>query len=417
MNRMSTSVRIRLGIMMFLQYMLFAVWFVPLAAYLTKMGVEGWKKAIIMSSMPLGCLVSPIICMIADRHFASQRVLTVLNVACAVLFFLAAEVVSPILLFVILLVAMFCYMPTWPLTNAIAMANYPSEKFPQIRALGSIGWVASLVFSVVALKVYSKKIDDTAIPLLCGAGTALIAALFNLTLPNTPPPAKGKPTSIVDALGLRALGLMKDFNFALFIIVSTLVMIPFTTYFSFGSQFFDYQGFTLVTATMNWGQLVEMFLMLLVPLSLTRVGVKWTIVIGLAGLVARYIIFWAGGVYDQTLLYYMAILIHGVIFSFFFVGGQVYVDKKAPAEIRAQAQGLIGLLCFGIGWLAGNFFNAALIDKYTVVQYGGNKVTNWVAIWIITTVISAMLLGAFVLLFRDDVKTSEPVSADQDLRS
>ncbi len=417
MNKTSTSVSIRLSIMMFLQYMLFAVWFVPLAAYLTKMGVEGWKKAIIMSSMPLGCLVSPIICMIADRHFASQKVLIVLNVVCAVLLFLAAEVASPILLFVILLVAMFCYMPTWPLTNAIAMANYPSEKFPRIRALGSIGWVASLIFSVVALKVYGKKIDDTAIPLLCGAGTALIAALFNLTLPNTPPPAEGKAASIVDALGLRALGLMKDFNFAFFIIISTLVMIPFTTYFSFGSQFFDYQGFTLVTATMNWGQLVEMFLMLLVPISLARVGVKWTIVIGLAGLVARYIIFWAGGVYDQTLLYYMAILIHGVIFGFFFVGGQVYVDKKAPAEIRAQAQGLIGLLCFGIGWLVGNFFNAALIDKYTVVQDGGEKVTNWITIWIITTVISAILLGAFVLLFRDDVKTSEPAYAGQEPRS
>jgi nucleoside transporter len=403
--------------MMFLQYMLFAVWFVPLAAYLTKMGVEGWKKAIIMSSMPLGCLASPIICMIADRHFASQKVLTVLNVVCAILLFLAAKIASPILLFVILLVAMFCYMPTWPLTNAIAMANYPSEKFPQIRALGSIGWVASLIFSVFALKVYGKKIDDTAIPLLCGAVTALIAALFNLTLPNTPPPAEGKAASIVDALGLRAMGLMKDFNFAFFIIISTLVMIPFTTYFSFGSQFFDYQGFTLVTATMNWGQLVEMFLMLLVPITLSRVGVKWTIVIGLSGLVARYIIFWAGGVYDQTLLYYMAILIHGVIFGFFFVGGQVYVDKKAPAEIRAQAQGLIGLLCFGIGWLVGNFFNAALIDKYTVVQDGGEKVTNWITIWIITTVISAILLGAFVLLFRDDVKTSEPVYAGQEPRS
>ena len=114
MDKASTSIRIRLSIMMFLQYMLFAVWFVPLAAYLTKMGVEGWKKAIIMSSMPLGCLLSPIVCMIADRHFASQRVLTVLNVACAILLFLAAFVTSPLLLFLILLGAMFCYMPTWP---------------------------------------------------------------------------------------------------------------------------------------------------------------------------------------------------------------------------------------------------------------------------------------------------------------
>ena len=413
MDKASSSVRIRLSIMMFLQYMLFAVWFVPLAAYLTKMGVEGWKKAIIMSSMPLGCLVSPIVCMIADRHFASQRVLTALNVVCAILLFIAAYVTSPLLLFLILLGAMFCYMPTWPLTNAIAMANYPSEKFPQIRSLGSIGWVASLVFSVVALKAYGRKIDDTAIPLLCGAGTALVAALLNLTLPNTPPPSKGKPASIIDALGLRALGLMKDFNFALFIIISSLVMIPFVTYFSFGSQFFDYKGFTLVTATMNWGQFVEMFLMLLVPLSLAKLGIKRTILIGMAALVARYIIFWAGGIYDQTAFYYMAILIHGVIFGFFFVGGQVYVDKKAPPEIRAQAQGLIGLLCFGIGWLVGNFFNASLIDKYTLIKENGDKVTNWTTIWIIAAVISAVLLAAFAVLFREDVKqASEPASAD-----
>jgi nucleoside transporter len=336
----------------------------------------------------------------------------VLNAACAVLFLIAAKVTSPLLLFAVLLLAMFCYMPTWPLTNAIAMANYSSEKFPQIRALGSIGWVASLIFSVIALKVFDKKIDDTSIPLLCGAGTALLAALLNLTLPNTPPPAKGKPASIVDALGLRALSLMKDFNFALFIIISTLVMIPFTTYFSFGSQFFNDQGFTLVTATMNWGQLVEMFLMLLVPISLARIGVKKTIMIGLAALVARYVIFWAGGVYNQTFLYYMAILIHGLIFGFFFVGGQVYVDKKAPPEIRAQAQGLIGLLCFGVGWLVGNFFNAALIDKYTVVQDNGGRVTNWITIWIITTIISAVLLVAFTLFFRDDAKKASEQTFD-----
>jgi fucose permease len=164
---------------------------------------------------------------------------------------------------------------------------------------------------------------------------------------------------------------------------------------------------------MNWGQFVEMFLMLLVPLSLAKLGIKRTILIGLAALVLRYIIFWAGGVYDQTAFYYMAILIHGVIFGFFFVGGQVYVDKKAPPEIRAQAQGLIGLLCFGVGWLVGNFFNASLIDKYTVIQENGDKVTNWNTIWIIAAAISAVLLAAFAVLFREDVKqASEPASAD-----
>jgi len=150
MDKVSTSIRIRLSIMMFLQYMMFAVWWVPLAAYLANMEIEGAYKAWILSVMPLGCLLAPVFCMVADRHFASQKVLTVLNFGCALLFFLGARQTNPAALFVILLLAMFCYMPTWSLTNAIAMANYPSDKFPQIRVFGSIGWVACAVFSLIA---------------------------------------------------------------------------------------------------------------------------------------------------------------------------------------------------------------------------------------------------------------------------
>ena len=366
-QQMSMNTRVRLSVMMLLQYMMFAVFWVPLAAYLTNMNVEGMYKATILSSMALGCLVAPLICMIADRHFSSQKVLTVLNFACGVLLLLAAKQTDPMMLFIFLVLAMFCYMPTWSLTNAIAMANSPAEKFPQIRVFGSIGWVASGLFSFVAgWKMFGETtIDGTNIPLLCGAGTALLAALVNTTLPDTPPPSKGKEASIVDALGLRALTLMKDFNFALFIIISMLVMIPFTIYWSYGSMFLQDQGFEYITITMNWGQLVEIFLMLLVPFALAKFGVKKTMLIGLAALLARYVSFWGGGTLNQNSLYFLGILVHGIIFGFFFVGGQVYVDKKAPPEIRAQAQGLIVLICFGMGMLIGNYGNGAMIDSYS----------------------------------------------------
>ncbi|MHC4535314.1 MAG: MFS transporter, partial [Planctomycetota bacterium] len=401
MDKASTSIRIRLSVMMFLQYMMFAVWWIPLAAYLANMEIEGAYKAWILSVMPLGCLVAPLFCMVADRHFASQKVLTALNFACAVLFFIGARQTSPAAMFVLLLLAMFCYMPTWSLTNAIAMSNFPSDKFPQIRVFGSIGWVASAVFSLIAsMSLFGNKtIDGTAIPLYCGAGTALLAAILNLTLPNTPPPAKGKEASIVDALGLRAMTLLKDRNFALFIIISMLVMIPFTLYFSLGSQFFESQGFKQVTATMNLGQLVEIFLMLLIPLALSRFGVKWTMAIGLGALAIRYVALWGGIAADQTFLYYIAILVHGIVFGFFFVGGQVYVDKKAPPEIRAQAQGLIVLVCYGVGMLIGTFINVELIERYTT-----DGVCNWNPVFVIIAIVSAALLVALCTLFRDDVK-------------
>ena len=297
------------------------------------------------------------------------------------------------------------------------MTNSPSEKFPQIRVFGSIGWVASGVFSLVALKVYGTNIDGTATPLLCGAGMALVAAIFNLTLPNTPPPGKGKEASIIDAFGLRALVLLKDFNFALFGIISMLVMIPFTIYWSYCSEFLQDRGFEFITITMNWGQFGEMFFMLLVPLALARIGVKWTMVVGLVASLIRYVAFLSGGVLDYTWLYFVAILVHGIIFGFFFVGGQVYVDKKAPKEIRAQAQGLIVLICYGIGMLVGNFFNGKLISHYmteTIVDGVVQKVYDWNTIWTIITVISVVLLAAFCLVFRDDVtKAGGPMTVSQ----
>jgi len=413
MDKPSTSIRIRLSIMMFLQYMMFAVWWVQLAGYLGKTGVSATWQFWILAVMPLGCAVAPILCMIADRHFASQKVLTILNFACAVLFFIGARQTSPSAIFIILLLAMLCYMPTWSLTNAIAMANFPSDKFPQIRVFGSIGWVASGIFGIAALWLFDSKIDSTLIPLYCGAGTALVAAILNLTLPNTPPPAKGQKASVVDALGLRALTLLKDLNFTLFIIISLLVMIPFTLYFSLGSQFFESQGFKLVTFLMNWGQAVEIFLMLLVPLALKRFGVKWTMAIGLAALTIRYVALWGGVAADQTFLYYVAILVHGIIFGFFFVGGQVYVDKKAPPEMRAQAQGLYFLLCYGIGQFLGTFFNVKLIERYTA-----DGVCDWNPVFVITSVFSVVLLVALSALFRNDAKqAAESESADQKTQS
>jgi nucleoside transporter len=417
MNGMSMSIRIRLSMMMFLQYVMFAVWWQPLAAYLGNIGIEGLYKATILSSVGLGCLAAPIITMIADRHFASQKVLTALNFLCAVLLFLASKQTNALTLFVLLLFAMFCYMPTWSLTNAIVMTHSPSEKFPQIRVFGSIGWVASGLFSLVAMKVYGTKIDGTATPLLCGSIMAFVTAISNLTLPNTPPPSKGKEASIIDAFGLRALVLLKNFNFALFGIISMLVMIPFTMYWTYCSEFLQDKGFNFYTITMNWGQVGEMGFMLLVPLAIARKGIKWTMAVGLVATLVRFVAFLSGGLFDYTWLYFVAILVHGIIFGFFFVGGQVYVDKKAPKEIRAQAQGLIVLICYGIGMLIGNFFNGKLILHYTtetIVDGVTQKVYDWNTIWIVTTVISVVLLAAFCLVFRDDVtKAGEPVTVSQ----
>jgi len=410
----SMADRVKLSAMMFLQFMLLPVWFVPLGAYLDNLNMNANQMALIMNSMALGCLASPIIGMVADRHFSSEKVLAVLNLLTAILLVVAANVTSPTMVFIILLAVMLCYMPTWGLTSAIAMAHSPSEKFPQIRVFGSIGWVAAGLFSLIASQVWNISIDGTRITLFCGAGTALVAAAAALALPHTPPPAKGQPASIIDALGLRSLVLMKDAQFAIFMVCYFLIMIPFAIYWSFGSVFLKDKGFEFITITMNWGQFAEMFFMVMVPVVLARVGLKWAMTIGLAMLVVRYASFLVGEIYDVQAMYFVAILVHGLIFGFFFVGGQIYVDRKAPKEMKAQAQGFLFLAGFGAGLLVGNYINGLLIGANTTLTEAGEKVYDWQPVWTVTTICSAVLFVLFMLVFHDSPKgESETAEGDE----
>ena len=144
-TRISNQTRLLLSAMMFLQFMMLAVWFVPLAAYLDNIGVTGTLRALILSSMALGCLVSPIVGMVADRLFAGEKVLAVLNLLTGMLLLMAARADDPLMIFALLLAQMLCYMPTWGLTSAIAMAHAPAEKFPQIRVVVLLGLRLAIV--------------------------------------------------------------------------------------------------------------------------------------------------------------------------------------------------------------------------------------------------------------------------------
>ena len=393
--------RVRLYLMMFFQYMMYAVWWVPLAAYLTNLDVPGTQKSLILSSMAIGCMASPVIGMIADRYFAGQKVLFVLNILNSVLLFFAASTSNPDLLFILLLFTMLFYMPTWGLTSAIAMAHSPSEEFPKIRVFGSIGHVASGVFSLVAVHLLHLNFDGTNLPFYCGAGVGVIAALVNLTLPDTPPAAKGKKGSLIDAFGLGTLRLMKDKNFALFIILSFLSLIPFAMYFSYFSEFLLNIKTQFITITINWGILAEMGFMLLVAPAIKKFGLRKVMILGLTAMVIRYFSLYLGGIVDQQWMFYIGILVHGLIFGFFYVGGQIYIDKKAPDELKAQAQGFIFLMTFGVGLLAGNLIDGAVIGMFKDTS-GGLSIYDWDSIWGLTTLFSVILLIVFALFIRDE---------------
>lgn len=402
---MSFASRFKLSAMMFLQFMLVAAFWVQLSSYLDNMKVSGLMFSLIMSTMAIGSIFSPLVGMFADRVANSEKVLAILNFFVAILLLATFFTSNPILIFIFLMLAMCAYMPTWGLTSSIAMTNSTPEAFPYIRVFGSLGWVCAAVFALGAKAIFDISIDGTNIPLACAAGVALVAAVFSLFLPATPPKAKGEPMSITDALGLRAFGMLKDANISIFMICVVVWTIAFTIYWMYGS-FLASLGVKEITPVLNIGQISELAFMVAIPVSIKFLGFKNTMAIGILAMFLRYVMSAlspeVGG------LYFGAIAVHGAIFGFFFVAAQMYIDKKAPADIKAQAQGLY-FFFYGVAQVIGTFFSKWLIDSYTVLpaQAGAEAVTNWATVFWIESAISGALLIFFYLFFKNDVKEQQ----------
>jgi MFS family permease len=157
---------------------------------------------------------------------------------------------------------------------------------------------------------------------------------------------------------------------------------------------------------MSFGQMSEIFFMLVLPFFLVRLGVKWTLAVGMLAWTVRYVFFAFGDTGSLVSLLYLGILLHGVCYDFFFVTGFIYTDKKAPPEIRASAQGLLALLTYGVGMLIGSLISGPIVDAFKQ----GEALHNWRNIWLVPGTMALVVLIFFVLTFKDrsvDSKTQE----------
>ncbi len=216
------------------------------------------------------------------------------------------------------------------------------------------------------VELFKIDFDGTRIPFYFAAGVSSIAVIFNLLLPNTPPSAKGKKASLIDAFGFRTVKLMKERNFLMFIVFSFISMIPFSMYFSYCSEFLLDKDFKYISVSMNFGQFAEMFFLLTIPFMIRMVGLRKMMILGLVAMGIRYVSFYAGSYSEMSYFYFIGILMHGLIFGYFYLGGQIYINEKVPSVLRSQAQGFIFFVTFGLGLLVGNIINGQIISKYSI---------------------------------------------------
>jgi len=152
------------------------------------------------------------------------------------------------------------------------------------------------------------------------------------------------------------------------------------------------------------GQMSEIFFMLIMPFFFARLGIKKMLQVGMLAWVGRYLLFAFGDNGNKAVMLYIGILLHGICYDFFFVTGQIYVDRKAPKEIQASAQGFLTLVTLGLGMIIGNLINGEVTKHYqiTTAETVGH---NWKMIWLIPCVKSFSSYDQQSLLFRENSKS------------
>jgi len=229
--------------------------------------------------------------------------------------------------------------------------------------------------------------------------------LYCLMMPHTPPKQAGTPVTFGGILGLEALHLMKDRSFAVFVIGSFLICIPLQFYYAFTNLFLNEVGVSEPASKMTVGQMSEIFFMLVMPFFFARLGVKKMLLIGMASWVTRYLLFAYGNNESLVWMFYLAILLHGICYDFFFVTGQIYVDQQAPVKIRGAAQGFIAFVTFGTGWFLGSWSSGKVVQYYSFTRATDVLNHQWDRIWMDPAVAAAGVLIMFAFFFRPKVKS------------
>jgi nucleoside transporter len=387
----------RLGAMMFLEFFVWGAWYVTVGNYMTAIGLTDaiyWAYTV----SPIAAVVSPFFLgMIADRYFATERVLGVLHILGAIAIAVAPSVSHSATWFtIVLLLHMLCYMPTLGLTNSLAFHNIEDQQkqFPVIRVFGTIGWIVANVLVSAVLRA-----DATEVPLYVAAVSGAALGLFSFTLPHTPPPAAGTTPTVRSVLGLDALSELASRPFFVFIFSSLLICIPLSAYYAYAPVYVNSAGLSSPAFKMSFGQMSEVLFMVAMPWFFARLGVKWMLSVGMLAWVVRYVLFAGAAPTASFWLIMAAIALHGICYDFFFVTGQIYVDKKSSSAIRGQAQGFLVLVTYGAGMLvgaqvAGWIFNAMVPDPSILAA--------WEGFWYLPAAFAGVVLLGFFVLFQDE---------------
>ncbi|MCJ2182442.1 MFS transporter [Novosphingobium sp. 1949] len=397
---MTFSMRLRLSLMMFLQFFVWGAWWVPFGSYLAKIGLDTWIGTM-FSAQGLAAILSPLfVGAIADRYLSAHILTGILQLlGAAALTGLSLAGANPAIVFLFTLGTLMAYMPTLALVNTIAFGAMENteREFPAIRVLGTLGWI------VAGLLVGWLHAEQSTWPIRLAAGASVVYGLYCFTLPATPPGAGDAPKTLWALLGIDAIR-SGDRSFWTLVACSLLLMVPLSFYYAYANAFLVAVGVQGAAGVQTIGQVSEVGFLLLLPVFLRWFGMKAVLLVGMLAWTARYILF-AYGFDAQGPDYPMllaGLALHGVCYDFFLVAGQIWVDQRFPVESRARAQSFLALVTWGVGSIVGSLLANAVFNANAAAAHGMH---DWTRFWTVPALLAAIVALLFALLFQNRTAT------------
>jgi nucleoside transporter len=423
---MNKAIRYKLFLMMVLEFFIWGAWLPLIFGYLPSLGFSAAEQTWILSAFPLAAIVGMFFSsQFADRNFAAERFLAASHLIGGIAMMSLAWTRSFWPFFLAMLVHCLLYVPTISITNSIAFTHMKNaqKEFGIVRMGGTIGWILAawpMTFILVDWDrvaaanpqgfvawlgtVLGNGLTGPALQaatrwvfVVSGVASLLLSA-FSLTLPHTPP--KPAETGVSRLAWLKAVKLL---GLPFILVLWVVTFIDATVH----NLFFNWTGTFLGTAVSaggvgipgNWimpvmsiGQIAEILTMLILGVTLARLGWRTTMIVGILGHAARFLVFAFLPQYQEVIV--LINVLHGICYAFFFATVYIFVEEFFPTDVRSSAQGLFNLMILGFGPLVANILGPKLIGE-TFVTNGVVDFRSLFLVPAIAALAAAVILAVF----------------------
>lgn len=394
---MHASARFSLSVLMFLQYFTWGAWYVTMGTYLSASIHAGATQiGAAYANLSIAAVISPFfIGLVADRFFSPGKLLGILHLSGAVTLYYVSRVQEFNSFWWLILLYTLLYMPTISLANSISFSQMkdPGKEFPKVRVFGTVGWISA------GLLVGFMNIENSAITFYLAAVSSVVMGFFCFSIPDARLLKQENGTYPIR--WSDGLALFRNRSFIIFLFTSIAVCVPLSFYYAFTNLFLNDIGLKNASGIMTFGQASEFFVMLSIPFLFNKIGVKKMLIAGIAAWVLRYLLFASGNTGPGLWMLYTGIILHGICYDFFFVTGQIYVDKLAGPSFKNSAQAIITFATYGIGMLAGSYVSGMVTERYALSANGGSGYL-WRSVWLVPASIAFVTMIIFTFLFKEN---------------